>query len=117
MVVSLRSVRKNGLQDWFIQRVSAVVLAVYILFLIGFMLTHSGMQFADWRELFSTTWMRLFSILCLLSLIAHAWIGLWTISTDYLKPVGIRLIFQVVVILALLAFLAWGIEILWGIGL
>ncbi|MEC9481847.1 MAG: succinate dehydrogenase, hydrophobic membrane anchor protein, partial [Halomonas sp.] len=59
-------------------------------------------------------WMRIFSLLAFLSLAAHAWIGLWTVVTDYIKPVGIRFTAQVVIILAIFVFLVWGVQVLWG---
>jgi succinate dehydrogenase / fumarate reductase, membrane anchor subunit len=59
--------------------------------------------------------MRIFSLLALLSLFYHAWIGIWTVITDYIKPVALRLIIEIIVVLALICYLIWGIEILWGI--
>ena len=40
---------------------------------------------------------------------------MWTIATDYIKPTAIRLAFEIMVIIALLACVIWGIAILWGI--
>jgi succinate dehydrogenase / fumarate reductase membrane anchor subunit len=52
--------------------------------------------------------------LSVLSLAGHAWVGVWGVSTDYIHPYWLRLLFQVVVILALVVFVAWAVEILWG---
>ena len=38
----------------------------------------------EWKALFEQTWMRIFSLLAILSLAAHAWIGMWAVLTDYL---------------------------------
>ncbi len=35
-------------------------------------------------------------------------------TTDYLKPTAIRVSVQLLVILAIFAFLVWGIQVLWG---
>lgn len=115
MVSNITSLTGNGLRDWMVQRVSAVVVGAYAIFLIGYLLMNPGMQYAQWHGLFTNLAMRTASFLVLLSLLAHAWIGVWTVSTDYIKPTALRVVFQVLVILALLACLVWGIEILWGI--
>jgi len=104
-----------GLRDWLIQRVTAVVMVVYILFVTAFLLTHQPLQYAVWSDLFQHQLMRLASLLFLLSLYLHAWVGMRDIFMDYLKPVGLRLVAEVAVILSLVAYTAWSVQILWGI--
>ncbi|MDZ7852203.1 MAG: succinate dehydrogenase, hydrophobic membrane anchor protein [Halomonas sp.] len=114
MVTNITNLGRSGLSDWLLQRVSAVVLALYTLFIVGFLLFSPGLDYAAWSGLFSQTWMRIFSLLAFLSLAAHAWIGLWTVTTDYLKSTGVRLAVQLIIILAIFVFLVWGITVLWG---
>ena len=114
MVAIATGLGRNGLQEWLIQRVSAVLLGIYVLFLTGFMLGQSEISYEEWHTLFSFWWMKYATFIVLLSLIAHAWIGLWTISTDYLKPLWIRLPFQVIVNLGFIVYFVWGVRILWS---
>ena len=121
MVTNVTSFGRSGLSDWVIQRVSAVILAAYVLFLVFWLAQHSGLQYAQWKELFECTPMRIFSLLALLSLVAHAWIGIWTISTDYLTPMAlgksataVRFLFQCVCAIVTFVYLVWGIQILWS---
>lgn len=109
------SLGRNGLQDWLIQRTTAVILAVYLFFLMGYCFLHPNLNYETWFGLFSSQWMRYFNLLVLLSLISHAWIGIWTVTTDYIKPGSLRFPIQVLMILILFAYLIWGIQILWGI--
>lgn len=113
-LTNVMSLSGQGLRDWMIQRVTSVILGFYILFLLGFIFLHPGLQFTDWLALFENSWMRVFSILVLLSLVFHAWIGMWTIATDYLKITWIRLVFEILVIVSLFGYLIWGIAILYG---
>ena len=122
MVTNVTNFSRSGLFDWMAQRVSAVVLAAYFLFLLGYLLVNPGLTFADWHGLFSNTAMRVFSLLALVGLTAHAWVGMWTISTDYLTPMAlgksataVRFLFQAVCGIAMFAFFVWGVQILWGV--
>lgn len=115
MVASVTSFGRSGLYDWMIQRVSAVVLAAYTVFILGYLVLNPDLTYAQWSELFNDTCVRIFSLLALLSLGAHAWIGLWTVSTDYLKGTGIRFIFQAVCGLVMFVYVVWGVQILWGL--
>ncbi|QFU00905.1 Succinate dehydrogenase hydrophobic membrane anchor subunit [Halomonas sp. THAF5a] len=114
MVTNITNFGRSGLSDWLLQRVSAVILALYSLFIVGFLLFSPGLDYAAWSGLFAQTWMRIFSLLAFISLAAHAWVGLWTVTTDYLKPTGIRIGAQLIIILAIFVFLVWGITVLWG---
>ncbi|WP_110710169.1 succinate dehydrogenase, hydrophobic membrane anchor protein [Salinicola sp. CR57] len=114
MVTNITNLGRSGLSDWLIQRVSAVVLALYALFVVAYLLFHPNLDYVTWSGLFSQTWMRIFSLLAFISMAAHAWVGLWTVSTDYLKHTGVRFAFQAIVILAIFVFLVWGVQVLWG---
>lgn len=121
MVTNVTSFGRSGLSDWVLQRVSAVILAAYTLFLVYWFATQPVVTYEAWKSLFDCTAMRIFSLLTLLSLIAHAWVGIWTITTDYLTPLSlgnyatkVRFLVQCACIVALFVYLVWGIEILWG---
>lgn len=104
-----------GLRDWLAQRVTAVVMAVYVLVLAGWMLYQPVLDYEAWIYLFSGNVMRTFSMLFLLSLFYHAWIGVRDIVMDYVKPAGVRLLIHVLVILALILYSLWAMQILWGL--
>ena len=122
MVTSVTSLGKNGLYDWVIQRATAVVLGVYFLCLMGFLIVNPDLTYDQWQSYMSSTYMRVFTLIALLSMAAHAWVGLWTISTDYLteRQLGatgtvLRIAFQAVCALVTMVYVVWGIQILWGI--
>lgn len=102
-----------GLSDWLIQRVTAVVMALYLLVIVGLLLGQRSFGYDTWIDLFSGNIMRTFSLLFLLSVFYHAWIGVRDIVMDYVKPAGIRLLIHVLVILALLLYTIWSVQILW----
>ncbi len=115
MVTTITSFGRSGLYDWMIQRATAVVLLVYTVFILFYLLTNAGLTYEQWSDLFSQTWVRVFTLMALLSLGAHAWIGLWSVSTDYIKPAGPRFLFQVICGAAMFSYLVWGVQVLWGL--
>ena len=104
-----------GLKDWLVQRVTAVLMVIYSLVLAGIFLTHLPMDYHDWKALFAPQWFRVTTFMFLLALFWHAWIGMRDILMDYIKPTGIRLALQVLVVLALIAYSVWSMTILWSI--
>lgn len=104
-----------GLRDWLVQRITAVVMAIYAVVIVGYLLMQASFGYDTWAELFSGNVMRTFSMLFLLSLFYHAWIGVRDIVMDYVKPASIRLLIHVLVILALVLYTIWSVQILWGL--
>src|SRR4030067_1346328 len=103
-----------GLRDWLIKRITAVVMAVYSLALAGYLLLQPNLNYDVWTELFSGQSMRTFTLLFLLSLFYHAWIGIRDIVMDYVKPAGVRLVIHALAILVSLLYAIWAVQILWG---
>lgn len=103
-----------GLRDWLMQRISAGVMVVYSLALVGYLLLQDHPGYDAWIGLFSSQWVRTFSLLFLLALFYHAWIGIRDIVMDYIKSAGIRLVIHTLVVLALVIYTIWSVQILWG---
>lgn len=103
-----------GARDWLAQRVTAVVMALYTLLFLGALCNIPAADFAGWRQLFAPQWMKLATLLFLLSLYVHAWIGVRNIVMDYVKSNGVRLALYVLVIAALVVYGGWTVQILWG---
>ena len=114
MVTNITSLTGNGLKDWLIQRISALYFAFYSLFLLGFILAHPHLEYSQWYALFNCMVFQIASVCALLMLILHAWIGLWTVTTDYLKSTAIRLSVQALIFFLLLTQFIWGLMIVWG---
>jgi succinate dehydrogenase / fumarate reductase, membrane anchor subunit len=105
----------SGLKDWVIQRLTALIITVYMGILVYFFMRHSSLDYATWYAFFSKTEMKIATILVFFSLILHVWVGLWTIATDYIKCLCLRLTFEVAFIVGLLVCFLWTIRIVWGL--
>jgi len=102
-----------GLRDWLVQRVTAVVMAVYSLIVAAWVLIDPPVNYSAWKSMFASGWMRTATLLFIVSLLLHAWVGVRDIVMDYVKPAWLRLCLHVLVILVLVAYAGWSVQILW----
>ncbi len=103
-----------GLIDWLAQRVTAVVMAIYILLVSTLLLIFSPDEYSSWKTIFSNQWVRIVTLIFFISLCWHAWVGIRNILMDYIHKTNIRLTIQVLVIFSLFFYAVWAIEIMWG---
>jgi succinate dehydrogenase / fumarate reductase, membrane anchor subunit len=102
-----------GLRDWLAQRITAVVMAVYIIGFVVVCFLKPPTTYDAWRGLFAQGWMRVATLLFIASLAWHAWVGVRDILMDYIPATWLRLSLQVLTLLLLAIYLGWGIQILW----
>jgi len=115
MVTNVLNYGRSGVADWVVQRFSALILAAYTVVMVGCLAVNGGeLTFAQWLGFMGQTWMRIFTLLTVLALAGHAWIGLWTVATDYMKKGAIRVAFLGSVAISLFVYVVWAISILWG---
>jgi succinate dehydrogenase / fumarate reductase membrane anchor subunit len=103
-----------GLADWLLQRLTAVVIALYTVLFGGCLLLGPPPDYAGWKALFSGTFVRLATLFFVAALLYHAWVGMRDIVMDYVKPMGLRLALEALVGAALAFQLIWAASILWG---
>ncbi len=114
MVTSVTALGRNGVHDWLIQRVSAVVIALYTLFLVAYFLVTPNITYSDWQALFSLSLVKYFTLLTIISIALHAWVGLWIVLMDYVKPRFLRVALLSLIVLASFMYVLWTIDILWN---
>ncbi|WP_017445579.1 succinate dehydrogenase, hydrophobic membrane anchor protein [Gayadomonas joobiniege] len=115
MVKNAATVGRSGPHDFILVRASAIVMLAYAIFMIVFLATTPELTYAIWSDLFSAVWVKVFTLIALISLTAHAWIGLWQVLTDYVKPAGTRLFLQFFLNIIAIAYLLTGAVVLWGV--
>lgn len=104
-----------GLRGWLVQRLTAVVMALYTVLLLAILLIAPPRHYGAWRDLFASQGMKLATFLFLVSLFMHAWVGMRDILMDYVKPTGWRLALEALVVFALVAYTGWTLQILWSV--
>lgn len=114
MASRVTSLTKSGLKDFFIQRLSALVLMAYVVFIMVVLLMHTnGISYETWQAIFANGWVKVVTLLAVVSLLAHSWVGMWTILTDYVHCAWLMGIMQSLLIIGYLMILIWVAQILW----
>lgn len=106
---------RSGTHDFVLLRASGLILATYALFLVSFLLATPQLTFDVWTGLFSNVWMKVYTLLALTGLLAHGWIGVWQVLTDYIKNSVGRGVLQFIVSVALIVYWLIGLIVLWGV--
>ncbi len=115
MVKSISSLGRNGVHDFLLIRASGIVLTLYTLYMVGFFAFGADLNYLSWQAFFAGTFTKVFTMVALFAVLVHAWIGLWQVLTDYVKPTAVRAGIQLAVIVALSAYFFSGLFILWGV--
>ena len=103
-----------GWKDFLVQRISAVLMAVFTLVVLAALLFTKGpIGYDTWAGIFAPQWMKFLTLVTVVALAWHAWIGVRDIWMDYVKSVALRLSLQVVTIVWLVGCIGWGIQVLW----
>ena len=102
-----------GLRDWLGQRITAIALVLYTFYLLFAVLTVPELGYGTWYQLFLSPFMRVATLLAMLALIYHAWVGIRDVLMDYIKPTWMRLSLEIVTVVLLAGYACWAVIILW----
>jgi succinate dehydrogenase / fumarate reductase membrane anchor subunit len=103
-----------GWRGWLMQRVTAVIMLVYTISLLVALATRPSLDYEGWKGLWSMPVTKYATVLFVLSVLLHAWVGVRNIFMDYVKDAGVRLVLYALVILTLVGYGLWVWQILWG---
>jgi succinate dehydrogenase / fumarate reductase membrane anchor subunit len=107
---------RYGMRDWLAQRVTAVLMALFTLVVIAQVIFSRGpVGYDQWAGIFHPQWMKALTFATIVALLYHVWVGMRDVLMDYVKPVGIRLALQILVIVWLLGCMGWAIQVLWRV--
>ncbi|MBK9340092.1 MAG: succinate dehydrogenase, hydrophobic membrane anchor protein [Rhodoferax sp.] len=84
-----------------------------LLILAQLVFTKGPLGYELWAGIFSPTWMRLLTVIVVLGIAWHAWLGMCEIFMDYIKSAGLKSGLQIFTALWLLGSVAWFVSVLW----
>jgi len=111
--MSLRAA--SGLGAWTIQRLSAVYMAIFFVFVLVNFLTREATTYQAWVSWVSHPFNNIAIGLFVLSLLGHAWVGSRDIVLDYVKPFYFRMIKLGAIAFLLIAMGLWALNVLMNV--
>ncbi|HCH01653.1 MAG TPA: succinate dehydrogenase, hydrophobic membrane anchor protein [Vibrio sp.] len=115
MVKHISSFGRNGVHDYLLIRATGIIMTLYTVYMLSFLAWGPDINYLSWQSFFSGTFTKVFTMVALLCVLIHAWIGMWQVLTDYIKPTAVRVALQLVIIVTLIAYFFSGLFILWGV--
>ena len=100
-------IRFTGLKAWWVQRVSAVYMLLFILFLLYSFALHPLHDFSQWHPWVAQPGASVAFLFFFAALLGHMCVGLRDVLLDYAKPVGLRRCLLTAVALGLLGLGIW----------
>jgi succinate dehydrogenase / fumarate reductase membrane anchor subunit len=105
-----------GVRDWLAQRVTAALMAVFTIVVLARLIFTSGpIGYDKWAGLFAGQGMKMLTFATIVALLYHVWVGMRDVWMDYVKPVGVRLVLQILTIVYLVGCAGWAIQVLWRV--
>lgn len=80
----------SGLRAWALQRISAVYLGLYIIYILGHMSFSAPGSYAEWQAYVSDTGVTIGMLLFVVALLIHAWVGIRDVLIDYAHDIMTR---------------------------
>ena len=80
----------TGLPAWMVQRASAVLVLLFLLYVLGSLWRTPVHSHADWVQWLARPGMRVAIGVFFAALLAHMWVGLRDVLLDYSRPVRLR---------------------------
>ena len=105
-------IRLTGLKAWWVQRVSALYMLAFVLFVLQAFARQPLHAFAQWHAWMARPATSLAVLVFFAALLGHMWVGLRDVLLDYAKPAGLRHSLLAAVALCLLGLGIWLLLIL-----
>jgi len=102
----------SGFSAWLLQRVSAVYLLLFLVFMPLYIWQQDVREYRAWHALLAEPVVALIWAVFFLALMLHAWVGIRDILIDYVHSQGLRLGLLAVVAVLLVMMLFWVLRIL-----
>ena len=107
----MKTTRFTGIRAWWVQRVSAVCILVFVVVALGSFWLHPPAGYADWRSRFEHPGVQVATLAFCAALLAHMWVGLRDVLLDYARPAGLRRFLLGALALALAGVAVWVLAI------
>jgi len=99
--------KASGLKAWVLQRATAIYIGLFAIYLLLVLLMAPPADYAAWRDWFASPLMGIATLLFIVSILLHAWVGIRDVVIDYVWHTPARVTVLTLVALALVACGLW----------
>ena len=101
----------SGFKAWVLQRISAVYLGLFTLYVVFYLTMNTPTDYAQWSGWINSLPVTLAFMLAIALILIHAWIGIRDVLIDYIPITTIRLLVMTLVGLMLSGCGLWALLI------
>jgi len=102
--------KASGLKAWVLQRATAIYIGLFVLYFLLVMLISPPVDYAAWRDWFASPTMGIATLVFVVSVLLHAWVGIRDVVIDYIWITPARVTVLAVVALGLVASGLWAFQ-------
>ena len=102
----------HGLRDWLLQRLTAIYLACFLVYLLQHFLVQPQHDFREWHDWMTRPAMIIASAMFFLAVLVHGWVGMRDVVLDYAHATSVRITVLSMIALVLLGCGIWALRIL-----
>jgi len=106
------SQQADGLRGWLLQRISAVYLGLFLVYVLVHFWLEPHPDFAAWHNWVACPAVSIAGAGFILALLIHGWVGLRDVTLDYIHHLGLRLAVLTLVACLLIGCGLWALRIL-----
>ncbi|MGZ5198768.1 MAG: succinate dehydrogenase, hydrophobic membrane anchor protein [Telluria sp.] len=103
-----------GLRAWLVQRVTAVYMLVFMLFLLAHFVLDPPSSYLAWRAWILGPAVSSAALVFFAALLVHAWVGIRDVILDYVQPIALRVSVLALLGLGLIGLGAWVLRVFWS---
>ena len=107
-------VKGSGYSRWKIQRITSLVLMIYIGFLLGVLLVNKSVDWNMWNLMVHNLAFQICSTIAILAMLKHSYLGIWMVVTDY-APRCVQNLINNILLFLIIILGVWGIYLVWSV--
>jgi succinate dehydrogenase / fumarate reductase membrane anchor subunit len=102
----------TGLRAWLVQRISAICMLLFIVFLLAHFLLDPPHTYQAWRDWMTNPGVSIATCVFFAALLLHTWVGVRDVLMDYVHPLALRVSALSLLGVGLITIAAWIMRIL-----
>lgn len=102
----------HGLREWLLQRLTAIYLGGFLVYLLVHFLLQPQHSFQQWHDWVTHPVMVIAIALFILAVLIHGWVGMRDVVLDYVHAISLRLTILSLIGLTLISCGLWALRVL-----